>query len=64
MPAAANNFTASATIPSDIASGSYVLRHEIIALHGAGTEDGAQNYPQCKRFSVCPYVEDVADSHS
>ncbi|KAL4938884.1 hypothetical protein BDV06DRAFT_214747 [Aspergillus oleicola] len=34
-------------IPADIAPGNYVLRHEIIALHGAGSENGAQLYPQC-----------------
>lgn len=43
----ANNFTSTATIPSNIASGNYVVRHEIIALHSAGTENGAQAYPQC-----------------
>lgn len=39
-------------IPSDIASGNYVLRHEIIALHSAGESDGAQNYPQCFNLMV------------
>ncbi|KAL2819084.1 glycosyl hydrolase family 61-domain-containing protein [Aspergillus cavernicola] len=34
-------------IPASIAPGNYVLRHEIIALHGAGSENGAQLYPQC-----------------
>lgn len=43
----ANNITSTVTIPSDIAAGNYVLRHEIIALHSAGQEDGAQSYPQC-----------------
>lgn len=42
-----NNITSTVTIPSDIAAGNYVLRHEIIALHSAGQEDGAQSYPQC-----------------
>ncbi|KAF7534318.1 hypothetical protein G7054_g6288 [Neopestalotiopsis clavispora] len=40
-----NNYTQSITIPSTLAAGNYVLRHEIIALHSAGSEDGAQNYP-------------------
>lgn len=44
----ANNLTSTVTIPSDIAAGNYVIRHEIIALHSAGQEDGAQSYPQCK----------------
>ncbi|KAL1901153.1 hypothetical protein Cpir12675_000642 [Ceratocystis pirilliformis] len=36
-------------IPSSLAPGIYVLRHEIIALHGAGTP---QNYPQCVTLKV------------
>jgi hypothetical protein len=40
------------TIPSTIASGNYVLRHEIIALHSAGQSNGAQNYPQCVNLKV------------
>jgi len=40
------------TIPSDIAAGNYVLRHEIIALHSAGQENGAQFYPQCINLQV------------
>lgn len=40
------------TVPSDIAAGNYVLRHEIIALHSAGNKDGAQNYVQCLNFKV------------
>ncbi|KAA8651856.1 hypothetical protein EYZ11_006211 [Aspergillus tanneri] len=40
------------TIPSNIASGNYVLRHEIIGLHSAGNKDGAQNYPQCFNLKV------------
>lgn len=43
----ANNLTSSVTIPSDIAAGNYVIRHEIIALHSAGDAGGAQSYPQC-----------------
>jgi hypothetical protein len=48
----ANNNTWTITIPSDIAAGGYVLRHEIIALHGAESADGAQNYPQCINLDV------------
>ncbi|KAL4809388.1 glycosyl hydrolase family 61-domain-containing protein [Aspergillus unguis] len=47
-----NNNSWTVTIPSDIASGGYVLRHEIIALHSAGSENGAQNYPQCVNLDV------------
>ncbi|MCJ1307288.1 glycoside hydrolase 61 [Agyrium rufum] len=48
--AANNSWTV--TIPSSITPGNYVLRHEIIALHSAGTADGAQNYPQCVNLKV------------
>lgn len=47
-----NNNSWTVTIPSDIAAGNYVLRHEIIALHSAGNKDGAQNYPQCLNLKV------------
>ncbi|KAF7913250.1 hypothetical protein BELL_1181g00010 [Botrytis elliptica] len=48
----ASNNTWTATIPADLAPGNYVARHEIIALHSAGSEDGAQNYPQCINLEV------------
>ncbi|KAL4790055.1 glycosyl hydrolase family 61-domain-containing protein [Aspergillus venezuelensis] len=47
-----NNNSWTVTIPSSIAAGGYVLRHEIIALHSAGNEDGAQNYPQCINLDI------------
>jgi hypothetical protein len=47
----ANN-SRTVTIPSAIASGNYVLRHEIIGLHSAGESNGAQNYPQCLNLKV------------
>jgi cellulase len=40
------------TIPSNTAPGKYVLRHEIIALHSAGNQNGAQFYPQCINIEV------------
>ncbi|KAM3064798.1 hypothetical protein ACMFMG_008721 [Clarireedia jacksonii] len=43
----ANNNSWAVNIPSTIAPGAYVLRHEIIALHSANQVNGAQNYPQC-----------------
>jgi cellulase len=55
----ANNNSWSITIPSTIASGNYVLRHEIIALHSAGSTDGAQNYPQCINLEVTGGGSDV-----
>ena len=48
----ANNNTWDVTIPSSIAPGKYVLRHETIALHSANNENGAQNYPQCMNIEV------------
>lgn len=49
----ANNNTREVTIPSDIKPGTYIVRHEIIALHHAWQENaqqktsGAQPYPIC-----------------
>jgi hypothetical protein len=39
-------------IPSDLKAGNYVLRHEIIALHGGSSPNGAQAYPQCMNLRV------------
>ncbi|KZL71499.1 glycosyl hydrolase family 61 [Colletotrichum incanum] len=47
-----NNKSWTMTIPANIAAGQYVLRHETIALHEAGREGGAQNYPQCVNLDV------------
>jgi len=54
-----NNNSWVITIPTGIASGPYVLRHEIIALHSAGSIDGAQNYPQCINLEVTGGGSDV-----
>ncbi|KAI9853428.1 MAG: Esterase/lipase/thioesterase [Vezdaea acicularis] len=40
------------TLPTDLTDGDYVLRHEIIALHGAGEMGGAQNYPYCFNVNI------------
>ncbi|KAI1119793.1 glycosyl hydrolase family 61-domain-containing protein [Nemania abortiva] len=48
----ANNSTWTTTIPSTLAPGNYVFRHEIIALHGGSSLDGAQNYPQCFNIAI------------
>lgn len=47
-----NGFSWNTKIPSSLAPGSYVLRHEIIALHAAGSSNGAQAYPQCINLQV------------
>ncbi|KAF2705582.1 lytic polysaccharide monooxygenase [Pleomassaria siparia CBS 279.74] len=47
-----SNFTSSATIPKNLAPGNYVVRHEIIALHGGQNDNGAQAYPQCLNLKI------------
>ncbi|KAF1980385.1 glycoside hydrolase [Bimuria novae-zelandiae CBS 107.79] len=47
-----NSFTASTVIPKNLKPGNYVVRHEIIALHGAQSDNGAQLYPQCLNLKV------------
>ncbi|KAI9150724.1 Endoglucanase-4 [Paramyrothecium foliicola] len=39
-------------IPANVAPGNYVLRHEILALHSAGQQGGAQFYPQCINLKI------------
>lgn len=40
------------TIPSCLAAGAYIVRHEIIALHSAYSYPGAQFYPSCHQIKV------------
>jgi hypothetical protein len=40
------------TIPSCLTAGSYIVRHEIIALHAAYTYPGAQFYPSCHQIQI------------
>jgi cellulase len=53
-----NNHLHNVTIPSDIKPGTYVVRHELIALHGAMNDNyntkvsGAQFYPQCAKVEI------------
>ncbi|SPO00759.1 related to Polysaccharide monooxygenase Cel61a [Cephalotrichum gorgonifer] len=47
-----NDFAWVVKIPENIAPGHYVLRHEIIALHGASGPNGAQSYPQCFNLEI------------
>jgi cellulase len=46
------NNTWPVTVPENLAAGKYVFRHEIIALHSAGSANGAQAYPQCLNIEV------------
>ncbi|KAI0120783.1 lytic polysaccharide monooxygenase [Hypoxylon sp. NC0597] len=48
----ANNNSWMVEIPRQIQAGFYVLRTEIIALHNATHEIGAQNYPQCINLEI------------
>lgn len=48
----ANAGLQSITIPSCIADGQYLLRAELIALHGAGSSGGAQLYMECAQINV------------
>ncbi|KAI0765557.1 glycoside hydrolase family 61 protein [Irpex lacteus] len=48
----ANKGKVSFTIPQCIASGQYLLRHEIIALHAAGSYPGAQFYMECAQLQI------------
>lgn len=47
-----NNFKTSTKLPAKLAPGNYVIRHEIIALHGGSSVNGAQLYPQCINIKV------------
>jgi cellulase len=42
----------SITIPACIAPGQYLLRAELIALHGASSSQGAQFYMECAQINV------------
>ncbi|KAJ3574602.1 hypothetical protein NP233_g1662 [Leucocoprinus birnbaumii] len=44
--------TADITLPSNIAPGNYLIRHEIIALHLADSKGGAEFYPSCAQLTV------------
>ena len=55
-----NNSSFVVEIPSTVASGYYVLRHEIIALHFARAPAlGPQHYPQCFNLHVTGTGQDV-----
>lgn len=47
-----SGFAWSVKIPSNVAPGNYVLRHEIIALHSGSQPNGAQFYPQCFNLKI------------
>jgi cellulase len=47
-----NNMTHSFTLPTGLASGEYLLRSEMLALHGAQTLGGAQFYIGCAQLKI------------
>lgn len=49
-------------IPEDIAPGDYLLRAEAIALHAAGSENGAQFYMTCFQITVSGSGTAAADT--
>ncbi|TEB32810.1 glycoside hydrolase [Coprinellus micaceus] len=49
---AKNGFTHDIKIPKNLAAGSYLIRHENLALHGASQPAGAQFYPVCIQITV------------
>lgn len=48
----ANGGVQTITIPQCIAPGQYLLRGELIALHAAGSQGGAQLYMECAQINV------------
>ncbi|KAG8993025.1 hypothetical protein FRB90_000809, partial [Tulasnella sp. 427] len=46
------NKSYSMNLPSDLAAGNYLMRHEIIALHNAQSEGLAEFYPSCVQLTV------------
>ena len=51
-PYKVNGATFSTSLPKNLASGQYLVRHEIIALHLATTEGKAEFYPSCQQINV------------
>jgi hypothetical protein len=43
---------ANVTLPSNIAPGNYIIRHEIIALHLGDEQGGAEFYPSCSQLHM------------
>ncbi|KAF2638422.1 hypothetical protein P280DRAFT_471517 [Massarina eburnea CBS 473.64] len=48
----ADNMTHTFTLPTGLASGEYLLRSEMLALHGAQTVGGAQFYIGCAQLKI------------
>ncbi|KAF5102315.1 hypothetical protein D0Z00_000498 [Geotrichum galactomycetum] len=48
----ANNNSWTVTLPSDIAAGNYLIRHELLALQEGARKLGAQFYPMCVNLKI------------
>lgn len=48
----ANNNSWTVTLPSDISSGKYIIRHELLSLQEASRSQGAQFYPMCANIEI------------
>ncbi|EGN94279.1 glycoside hydrolase family 61 protein [Serpula lacrymans var. lacrymans S7.3] len=53
---------ANLTLPSNIAPGNYLLRHELISLQNAGSIGGAEFYPSCTQLKIGGSQNGVAPS--
>ncbi|KAG8988367.1 hypothetical protein FRB90_002794 [Tulasnella sp. 427] len=40
------------TLPEDLPNGDFIMRHEVIALHNAMNQGGAEIFPQCIQINV------------
>jgi cellulase len=49
---AANNMTHEFKLPTGLATGEYLLRSEMLALHSSQTKDGAQFYIGCSQLKI------------
>ncbi|KAK0205542.1 glycosyl hydrolase family 61-domain-containing protein [Desarmillaria ectypa] len=49
---AKNSYTYDVTVPKNAKSGSYLLRHENLTLHGSASLGGVQFYPVCIQLAV------------
>ena len=47
-----NGSPVSVTLPTQVAPGDYLVRHEVIALHLAVTLGGAEFYPSCTQIRI------------
>lgn len=54
---------ATATLPETLAPGNYIVRFEIISLHFATVEGGAEFYPACTQLTIGGSQTGQPESH-